>query len=136
MINLKKKNKTHILKNNKLRKIRYNCRSILFLEFRKRIKEFFEEKGRLSALFEKKEISYNDHLQKKRNLHEKESKLRDALNTNPIYCIKCKSRQNDLERIEEGFWICVDNQHEQNEEGLSDPRSPFDENFKIWDFFE
>jgi hypothetical protein len=117
----------HILKDPRLRKIRYNLRSILFLEYQRRIKIFLEKREKLDRKEDRKEISYRGWRQKIIDIKKERLSLHVAFQSNPIYCIRCGSRQNDLEQDEESLWVCKNNQHELNDRGLSSPRSPFDE---------
>ncbi|TXT53614.1 MAG: hypothetical protein BAJALOKI2v1_900018 [Promethearchaeota archaeon] len=117
----------HILKDPRLRKIRYNLRSILFLEYQRGIKIFLERREKLDIKEDRKEISYREWRQKIIEIKKERLRLHVAFQSNPICCIRCGSRQNDLEKDEESLWVCKNDHHELNDQGLSSPRSPFNE---------
>ena len=126
--------KVHVLKDPKLKLIRYNLRSILVKEYDKRIKELMERSKELDEKEDKGEISYREWKNELIRMRKERVELLEALAGNPIICMRCKSVKNDLQQDERGVWECYNQEHELDEEGLSHPTSPFDENLVLWKF--
>jgi hypothetical protein len=126
--------KVHILKDPKLRKIRYNLRAILWCEYQKRQNEIFERKNFLREEERKGKISSDEWWKKIQEIKKKDVKLQDALRTSPVNCMRCKSVKHDLQQDKWGVWECLNQEHELDEEGHLHPTSPFDENLVLWKF--
>jgi len=127
--------KVHVLKDPKLKLIRYNLRAILVKEYDKRIKEFMERSKELSEKEDKGEISYREWKNEIIRMRKERVELLDALAGNPIICMQCKSVKNDLQQDKWGGWECYNQEHELDKKGLSHPTSPFDDNLVLWKFF-
>ena len=127
--------KVHVLKDPKLKLIRYNLRAILVKEYDKRIKEFMERSKELSEKEDKGEISYREWKNEIIRMRKERVELLDALAGNPIICMQCKSVKNDLQQDKWGGWECYNQEHEFDEKELPHPTSPFDENLVLWKFF-
>jgi hypothetical protein len=117
--------KIHVLNNSRLRKIRYNLRSILYLEFKKRQQSLIEERRRVHREYRGGKISEKEYVDKKRELLQKKAELTNLVLTNPIRCTMCKSRRNDLEQDEDGIYYCYLGRHELDDRGINKPTSPF-----------
>ena len=124
--------KVHVLKDPKLKLIRYNLRAILSKEYDKRIKEFTKRSKILSERKRNGEISFEEWDEEIIRMRKERVALLDALAGNPIICMQCKSVKNDLQQDKWGGWECYNQEHELDEKGLSHPTSPFDENFVLW----
>ena len=124
--------KVHVLKDPKLKLIRYNLRAILWREYRKRIKESTKRSKELSEKLDKGEISYREWKNELIRMRKERVELQDALVGNPIICMQCKSVKNDLQQDKWGGWECYNQEHEFDEKGLPHPASPFDENLVLW----
>lgn len=97
---LKNKQKVRILKNPRLRKIRYELRTLLSLELGKRIKELNKHPDTSLNYDERKE-------RLKRRLKDLE-KLKLTFHRSPISCWVCGDRMNDLIQDSDSlFWFCV-----------------------------
>ena len=127
--------KVHVLKDPKLKLIRYNLRAILWREYRKRIKEFMERSKILSERKRNGEISFEEWDEEIIRMRKERVALQEALAGNPIICMQCKSVKNDLQQDKRGVWECYNEEHELDEKGLPHPTSPFDENLVLWKFF-
>ena len=123
--------KVHILRNPKLRKIRYNLRALWVMEYQKRLKNFFEERISLRAKKDKGEINFKEWNKRIQRINENELDIAGALSFAPVHCTKCKSVKNDLQQDKEGWWECY-GEHERDKRGLSRPTSPFDDDLILW----
>ncbi|TXT60915.1 MAG: hypothetical protein BAJALOKI2v1_70068 [Promethearchaeota archaeon] len=124
--------KVHVLKDPKLKLIRYNFRAILSKEYDKRINELMERSKELSERKRNGEISYREWKNEMIKMRKESVALQDALAGNPIICMECKSVKNDLQQDKLGGWECYNEEHELDERGLPHPTSPFDENLVLW----
>ncbi|TXT59154.1 MAG: hypothetical protein BAJALOKI3v1_1110002 [Promethearchaeota archaeon] len=124
--------KVHIIKDPKLRKIRYNLRALLWCEFRMRMKSIFEKKEALGMDQKEGKISSEERWKKSRELDREQSKLIGAMQGSPINCIRCKSVKNDLQQDKWGGYECYKRKHELDERLRLRPTSPFDEDLTLW----
>jgi len=81
------------LKDEKLRKIRYELRTLLRLEKEKRIDALHDE---LVAISYDKSLSYNEYAEKTQPIVKNQEKLRLAYNIYPLCCGICGDRMRNL----------------------------------------
>lgn len=109
MISLQSNSKIRVrrLKNPELRKIRYELRTLLFLEYEKRKKDFYENLGLIRKDLS---LSYKERKDKLIRLRKERESLNFAFHRGPISCWYCGDRMVDLVRDPESlFWFC--NEH-------------------------
>ena len=95
----------HKLKDPKLRKIRYELRTLLHLMYRKRSHEFWEE---LSIIREDKTLSYDQRREKMREIRKERERLQLRMSASPIGCVWCANQMEDLVfNPKRQCWICV-----------------------------
>ena len=81
------------LKDEKLRKIRYEFRTLLHLESEKRIKDLHDE---LVAISCNKSLSYNEYAEKTQPIVKNQERLRLAYSIYPLCCGICGDRMKNL----------------------------------------
>lgn len=124
----KKVLKERCLHNPKLRKIRYNLRTILYLEYRKRMESFMDDRKEVNTALESEKISSQIWHKKITNIQNRECLFRGMTLKYPAMgCFACKSRLNDLEFREDCHWYCHNSQHDVDKRGLSKKTNPFNE---------
>jgi hypothetical protein len=95
----------HSLRNPKIRKIRYNFRSLLHLWYREKGKEYMVKKANVR---EDKTLSYEQRQKKLRSLRERDEELQSALAAAPISCGWCSDKVDDLVfEPSRQSWFCV-----------------------------
>ncbi len=102
---LKNKQKVRILKNPRLRKIRYELRTLLSLEYYKKRKELYKRSGDIRG---DKSISYDERKERLKRLLKDIEKLKLTFHRSTISCWVCGDRMNDLIQDPDSlFWFCV-----------------------------
>ena len=104
--NIHVKEKARRLKDQRLRKIRYELRTLLFLEYEKRRKEFYKKLGDIKR---DSSLSYDQKREKERDLRKENERLMLNYHRHPIGCWFCGNRKDDLiQDLDSLFWFCLD----------------------------
>ncbi|MGM0469639.1 MAG: hypothetical protein ACQERB_12630 [Promethearchaeati archaeon] len=99
------------LENPKLRKIRYEFRTLLNLWYHEEIKKFHKK---IKAFGLDKSLSYDERFSKKVKLLREEENFIEVRNTFPLGCRICADRRVNLEYYpEKGCWYCADGLHKR-----------------------
>jgi hypothetical protein len=100
---LRKKKRIRSLKDSRLRKIRYNFRSLFYLWYREVKENFMLEENRIYEAF-----SYEQRQEKLKKLREKDVELQSALAAAPLGCGWCNNKMRDLVfEPSRQSWFCV-----------------------------
>jgi hypothetical protein len=89
----RKKKRIHSLKDPALRKIRYNFRSLLYLWYKEKGKEYLAEKAEIR---DNKTLSYQQRKRLLRKLREADEELQYTLAAAPLGCGWCSNMMDDL----------------------------------------
>ena len=99
------------LQHPKLRKIRYEFRTLLNLWYHEEIKKFHTE---IKTIRMNKSLSYDKSQEKANVLRRAEENFIEARNTFPLGCRICADRRVNLEYYpEKGCWYCADGLHKR-----------------------
>lgn len=98
----------HKLKDQRLRKIRYELRTLLNLEYHKRIDGFFKQLDELSELLSSNLLSYEETSARKMKIRRRIERLRLQHSQCSIGCGWCGDRMEDLVfNPKRQCWFCT-----------------------------
>lgn len=96
--------KVRELKDLKLRRIRYELRTLIFLEYEKRKKDFYK---RLGDIKRDTSLSYDEKKESEKKLRKDKERLWLSYHRRPICCWFCGNRMEELIQDPDSlFWFC------------------------------
>ena len=102
------KRKVRILKNSRLRKVRYELRTLHFLLFENRKRALRLE---ISEVRADHSINYDGRREKLKKLLKERNDLILSFSQHPINCSMCGNREGDLIfRLEDHVWVCYNSE--------------------------
>ena len=123
----KVEHKVKILKDPRLRNIRYRLRTLLFSLFELKKKDIFYKMGETDR---DDSLSYDGKRERRRELRKEKETLVFKFIQSPINCAVCGNRENDLiYQLNNQMWVCHNREdcHKRIEENVQDFRKRFKE---------